>query len=938
MNKNKRKSIKVKLAAVIAAVMMAMPFGAYAEEMTAVQKIHHVHVGSSEEGGACYEKEVKHVHEGSGENGGDCFRTPVYHAHEGSASKGGACYQTEIFHTHKGTEANGKGCYGEPVYHQHDGSINAGGGCYKKPLYHSHTGSSAGGGCYGKPVYHSHTGSSAGSGCYGTPVYHQHTGSASGGGGCYITPVYHNHTGSEVSGGGCYSPVYHQHSDACYEEKLCVAEYVSGLTVIRTWTEYCYHHKNTQHAAIGGIFRHTACGAGDKYEEESICWACQILKVRHNYSEIICGKTTDTVEGYERTCGKDTNSIESMALGCGKNESSIEQYGLSCGKNEQTVDSYQINCNKNESTIDSYALNCNKTESSIENYSLNCGRTEEDVDAYELDCEKDDKTIDGYALSCDKTNDTVDSYELSCEKNEEDGYAELFIINKTAGWTDGKVVLQASYKDEQGFLELSNPPFIWEGDGIEGENGDEVEVSSNGIYRVRLNVGNDDISQEELVCSLEVKNMDFTPPVIEEAECIEKDGIVTNILRITAKDLQPDGTEGSGLAEEAYSFDGGKTWQQKNEMELEKNGEIFIAVRDICGNISVRAVEVSHIIGEKEPEGDGNGTDTENEDNIGGGTGDGEDTGNGDGTGDGEDTGNGDGTGDGEDTGNGDGTGDGENTGNGDGTGGGTDTGNGNDSGDGGNSENNKDEGTDSGSGENSGQGGNSGSSGNAGKNHLDEEDGKKLEDSLEKDKQLLENNKQPLKKKGDSSRKDGNGKENGKARWNRADEYEIAMPKKNETAITDEDEGFQKETGEIEAAEAMAGPQAGERLLMAKRAETVEKVVKAVTFTVSGIMLAAGLLYLIYLMFRSIQIFDCDGEGNTKYAGSCIMKKTEEGFEVRIPDMIWEHSATGQYSLKPGKLFAKRNKGKELIVMMGNRKEAVWIDKEIPLRVSVCA
>ena len=53
---------------------------------------------------------------------------------------------------------------------------------------------------------------------------------------------------------------------------------------------------------------------------------------------------------------------------------------------------------------------------------------------------------------------------------------------------------------------------------------------------------------------------------------------------------------------------------------------------------------------------------------------------------------------------------------------------------------------------------------------------------------------------------------------------------------------------------------------------------------------------------------------------------------------MIWEHSATGQYSLKLGKLFAKRNKGKELIVVMGNRKEAVWIDKEIPLRVSVCA
>ena len=76
----------------------------------------------------------------------------------------------------------------------------------------------------------------------------------------------------------------------------------------------------------------------------------------------------------------------------------------------------------------------------------------------------------------------------------------------------------------------------------------------------------------------------------------------------------------------------------------------------------------------------------------------------------------------------------------------------------------------------------------------------------------------------------------------------------------------------------------------------------------------------------------------NSRIRGKIGMKKTEEGFEVRIPDMIWEHSATGQYSLKPGKLFAKRNKGKELIVMMGNRKEAVWIDKEIPLRVSVCA
>lgn len=921
MDKNKIKTMKKRISAVIIAAMIAIPVEAYAEEnTTAVREIRHIHVGSPEEGGACYKNEVLHVHEGDEENGGACFRTPVYHTHEGSAADGGACYQREILHTHKGTEENGKGCYGEPVYHQHDGSESAGGGCYGKPVYHNHTGSSAGGGCYGKPVYHSHTGSSAGGGCYGTPIYHKHTGSAAGGGGCYVTPVYHQHTGSAASGGGCYSPIYHQHTDACYEEKQCVAEYVSGLTVLRTWTEYCYHHKNTQHAAIGGIFHHTACGAGDRYEEESICWACHILKVFHNYSDIVCGKTTDTVEGYERTCGKNENTIESMALGCGKNESSIEQYGLSCGKNEQTVDSYQINCNKNGNTIDSYALNCNKTGTTIERYSLNCGKTEKDVDAYGLSCEKDNETIDGYALSCDKTKDTVDGYELSCGKNEEEGYAELFITNKTGGWTDGKVVLQASYKDEYGFLKLSDDPFIWEGEGIEGKTGDEVEVSSNGIYKVRLNVENDDINQEELVLCIEVENMDQTPPIIESAECIEKDGKKTNIIQVTAKDLQPDGTTGSGLDEEAYSFDGGKTWQRENEMELEKNGEVFIAVRDCCGNISVRAVDISHIIEDKDSEGgDGNGQGAENGDNTGGNAGNGEDTENGDNSGEGGNSGKDEGSGEDAGTGNDSGSG-------------GEDAGTGNDSGAGGGG---------SGTGNDSGQGGSSGtgsgSSEDSDKNRTGE-DGNNAADELEKIKLLLESSQKLLSGKGSSSRKTGEEKNDGAARRNRADEYEMPIPKAEEKAASDMAEDYQKETVEIEAREMMAGPQAGERALLAKRAETAEKVIKAVTFTVSSIMLAAGLFYLIYLMFRSIQIFDCDGEGNTKYAGSCIMKKTEEGFQVRIPDMIWERSATGQYSLKPGKLFAKKHKGKELLVIMGDRKEAVWVDREIPLRVSSLA
>ena len=162
------------------------------------------------------------------------------------------------------------------------------------------------------------------------------------------------------------------------------------------------------------------------------------------------------------------------------------------------------------------------------------------------------------------------------------------------------------------------------------------------------------------------------------------------------------------------------------------------------------------------------------------------------------------------------------------------------------------------------------------------------------------------------------------------------AEVEKRKITLPDKQEPYEEEIIEIELPKTGAEPENNSRARVLTRAEAVGKVAKAVTFTVSSIMLAAGLIYLIYLMFRSIQIFDCDGEGNVRYVGSCIMKRTEGGFEVRIPNMIWEHSSTGQYNLRPSKAFAKKNKGKELIVMAGENRESVWIDKDIPFRMSM--
>lgn len=49
------------------------------------------------------------IHEHTSE-GGYCY-TQAYHVHEGSTESGGACYQTPVYHQHTGDQISGGGCY-----------------------------------------------------------------------------------------------------------------------------------------------------------------------------------------------------------------------------------------------------------------------------------------------------------------------------------------------------------------------------------------------------------------------------------------------------------------------------------------------------------------------------------------------------------------------------------------------------------------------------------------------------------------------------------------------------------------------------------------------------------------------------------------------------------------------------------------------------------
>ena len=90
-------------------------------------------------------------------------------------------------------------------------------------------------------------------------------------------------------------------------------------------------------------------------------------------------------------------------------------------------------------------------------------------------------------------------------------------------------------------------------------------------------------------------NVDVTEPTILAAEYDDTENIRTTTLAITASDLQPDGSEGSGLHETPYSYDRGKTWTSENTVVIDSNRSIGIAVRDKLGNTQYIDINVTNI-------------------------------------------------------------------------------------------------------------------------------------------------------------------------------------------------------------------------------------------------------------------------------------------------------------------------------------------------------
>lgn len=92
-------------------------------------------------------------------------------------------------------------------------------------------------------------------------------------------------------------------------------------------------------------------------------------------------------------------------------------------------------------------------------------------------------------------------------------------------------------------------------------------------------------------------HIDNLAPTIESVEYDDTPNVLSVSIVVTATDIQPDGSEGCGLHELPYSFDGGNTWTNNPEYVTDRNGTIIIAVRDALGNTVYHETVINNIDG-----------------------------------------------------------------------------------------------------------------------------------------------------------------------------------------------------------------------------------------------------------------------------------------------------------------------------------------------------
>ncbi len=184
-------------------------------------------------------------------------------------------------------------------------------------------------------------------------------------------------------------------------------------------------------------------------------------------------------------------------------------------------------------------------------------------------------------------------YDLGCGKSPSTFLGTVTVTQSTTEWTKS-LQLMASYTAEPG-MTVTDSPYIWNGGAATAQN--TLEVNANGNYSLQLNADGNANTAAAIV-NVPVNNIDVTPPFVtghslQPKEEWTKEGVLATLGDV--HDLQPDGTEGCGLHEFPYSFDGGETWVQENSFLYKENGTHTALVRDALENTASYEISFSNV-------------------------------------------------------------------------------------------------------------------------------------------------------------------------------------------------------------------------------------------------------------------------------------------------------------------------------------------------------
>lgn len=193
----------------------------------------------------------------------------------------------------------------------------------------------------------------------------------------------------------------------------------------------------------------------------------------------------------------------------------------------------------------------------------------------------------------------VERQELTCSIVEGTTMGTLSVSTIQTGWTNQNVTLQASVNKLHNAFSLGANPYSWD-KGYTWTSSSQHEVSQNGIYLVQAK----DSRGKVVGIGITVWNIDKTPPVIEGVDADTSGMTKTEIsVAVRAADAEASAGQGaSGLADAAYSADGGSSWQSSPVFLLKEGTAYELVVRDKAGNETRKSLSRSQFPYPPEPE------------------------------------------------------------------------------------------------------------------------------------------------------------------------------------------------------------------------------------------------------------------------------------------------------------------------------------------------